>query len=118
MTISESVNNRQEGLVSAQKRLQGLWSSFVSNKREINLSCYEFKFAQPNQVVPAMKVLYLQPHNRFGAETAHHSWAADVKEMYDWLPQQDIIKVTMEEIKCFQNMWESWQNFKKIPLKG
>ena len=66
------------------------------------MSCYEFKFAQPNQVVPAMKVLYLQPHNRFGAETAHHSWAADVKEMYDWLPQQDILKVTMEEIKCFQ----------------
>ena len=24
------------------------------------------------------------------------------KEMYDWLPQQDIIKVTMEEIKCFE----------------
>ena len=56
----------------------------------------------PTQVVPAMKVLYLQLHNRFGAKTAHHSWAADVKEMYDWLPQQHIIKVTMEEIKCFQ----------------
>ena len=31
----------------------------------------------------------------------HYSWA-DVKETYDWLPQQDIIKVTMEEIKCFE----------------
>ena len=58
----------------------------------------------PTQVVLAMKVLYLQPHNRFGAETAHHSWAADVKKMYDWLPQHahNIIKVTIEEIKCFQ----------------
>ena len=31
----------------------------------------------------------------------HHSWA-DVKETYDWQPQQDIIKVIMEEIKCFE----------------
>ena len=32
----------------------------------------------------------------------HHYLAADAKEMYDWLPQQDIIKNTVEEIKCFQ----------------
>ena len=63
----------------------------------MNLSLFN-----PTQVVPAMKVLYLQLHNRFGAKTAHHSWAADVKEMYDWLPQQDIIKVSMKEIKSFQ----------------
>ena len=65
----------------------------------MNLSLFN-----PTQVVPAMKVLYLQPDKRFEAETVHHSWAADVKEMYDWLPQQDIIKVIMEEIKCFQTL--------------
>ena len=62
----------------------------------MNLSLFN-----PTQVVPAMKVLLLQPHNRFGAET-YYSWTADVKETYDWLPQQHIIKVTMEQIKCFQ----------------
>ena len=65
----------------------------------MNLSLFN-----PTQVVPAMKVLYLQPHNRFGAETAHHSWAADVKEMYDWLPQQDIIKVTMKKTRAFKHV--------------
>ena len=35
-------------MVSAQKQLQGLQFSFVTNIKEINLSCYEFKFVQPN----------------------------------------------------------------------
>ena len=46
----------------------------------------------PLQALPTMKLLYLQLHNKFRSETVYHSWAADVKEMYDWLPQQDIIK--------------------------
>ena len=91
---------------------------FVTNIEEINLSCYEFKFVQPNQVVPAMKVLYLQPHNRFGAGTAHRSWAAGVKEMYGWLPHQDIIKVPMEEIKCFQTCEKAGSISKIYLLKG
>ena len=49
-----------------------------------------------------MKVLYLQLHNRFGAETAYNSWAADVKEMYDWLPQQHIIKAIYWVLKHVQ----------------
>ena len=65
----------------------------------MNLSLFN-----PTQVVPAMKVLYLQPHNRFGAETAHHSWAADVKEMYDWLPQQDIIKLLWKKTNAFKHV--------------
>jgi hypothetical protein len=39
-----------------------------------------------------MKLLFLQLHNKFDSETTFHSWAADVKEMYDWLPQADILK--------------------------
>ena len=39
-----------------------------------------------------MKLLFLYLNNRVGAETVFHSWAADVKEMYDWLPQSDILK--------------------------
>ena len=65
----------------------------------MNLSLFN-----PTQVVPAMKVLYLQPHNRFGAETAHHSWAADVKEMYDWLLQQDIIKLLWKKTSAFKHV--------------
>ena len=50
-------------------------------------------------------------------ETAHHSWA-DVKETYDWLPQQDIIKVTMEEIKCFETCEKAGSISKIYLLKG
>ena len=39
-----------------------------------------------------MKHFYMQLHNKFGSKTVFNSWAADVKEMYDWLPQTDIIK--------------------------
>ena len=46
----------------------------------------------PTQALPTMKLLYMQLHNKFGSETVFNSWAADVKEMYDWLPQTDIIK--------------------------
>ena len=56
------------------------------------LDFFHANLFNPFQAVPAMKLLYLQLQNRFGPETAYHSWAADVKEMYDWLPQQDIIK--------------------------
>ena len=57
-----------------------------------SLDFFHANLFNPFQAVPAMKLLYLQLQNRFGPETAYHSWAADVKEMYDWLPQQDIIK--------------------------
>ena len=56
------------------------------------LDFFHANLFNPFQAVPAMKLLYLQLQNRFGPETAYHSWAADVKEMYNWLPQQDIIK--------------------------
>ena len=39
-----------------------------------------------------MKLLFLYLNKRFGSETVFHSWAADVKEMYDWLPQADILR--------------------------
>ena len=39
-----------------------------------------------------MKLLYLQLNNAFQSETSFLSMAADVKEMYDWLPQHDVIK--------------------------
>ena len=39
-----------------------------------------------------MKLLYLQINNAFKSETSFLSMAADVKEMYDWLPQHDVIK--------------------------
>ena len=47
----------------------------------------------------------------------HHSWA-DVKETNDWLPQQDIIKVTMEEIKCFEICEKTGSISKIYLLKG
>jgi len=34
----------------------------------------------------------MQLHNKFGSETVFNTWAADVKEMYDWLPQSDILR--------------------------
>ena len=36
--------------------------------------------------------IYLQLHNKCGSETVYISWGFDVKEMYNWLLQQDIIK--------------------------
>jgi hypothetical protein len=35
---------------------------------------------------------FIHLNNAYGSETVLHTWAADVKEMYDWLPQDDIIK--------------------------
>ena len=46
----------------------------------------------PLQALPTMKFLYIYLRNKFGSETVFNSWAADVKEMYDWLPQNDILK--------------------------
>ena len=46
----------------------------------------------PTQALPTMKLLFMQLHNKFGSETVFNTWAADVKEMYDWLPQSDILK--------------------------
>ena len=43
------------------------------------------------QALPIMKLLYLQLNNAFKSETSFLSMAADVKEMYDWLPQHDVI---------------------------
>ena len=47
----------------------------------------------------------------------HHSWA-DVKETYDWQPQQDIIKVIMEEIKCFETCEKAGSISQICFLKG
>ena len=41
---------------------------------------------------PTMKLVHLQLHNKFGSVTVYHSWVAHVKEMYNWLPQQDFRK--------------------------
>ena len=38
--------------------------------------------------------------------------------MYDWLPQQDIIKVTVEEIKIFQTCEKAGSISKIYLLKG
>ena len=46
----------------------------------------------PTQALPTMKLLFMQLNNKFGSETVFNTWAADVKEMYDWLPQSDILK--------------------------
>ena len=46
--ISKCIGKQGYRLGSAQKQLQGLQFSFVTNIKEINLSCYEFKFVQPN----------------------------------------------------------------------
>ena len=34
----------------------------------------------------------------------HHSWAADVKEIYDWLLQQDIIKLLWKKTSAFKHV--------------
>ena len=46
----------------------------------------------PTQALPIMKLLFMQLHNKFSPETVFNLWAADVKEMYDWLPQTDILR--------------------------
>ena len=49
---------------------------------------------------------FIHLNNAYGSETVLHSWAADVKEMYDWLPQDDImlsIKWALSRIK--QRYW-------------
>ena len=54
------------------------------------LDFFHTNLFNPMQALPTMKLLFLYLNNKFGSETVFHSWAADVKEMYDWLPQSDI----------------------------
>gem|GEM_PF-1487133 len=56
------------------------------------LDFFHTNLFNPLQALPTMKLLFLYLNNRFGSETVFHSWAADVKEMYDWLPQADILR--------------------------
>ena len=39
-----------------------------------------------------MKLLFQHLNNKFESETVCQFWAADLKEMYDWFPQTDILK--------------------------
>ena len=86
-------------------RLQGIISYFHHPLKDIYfkvaaglmtyLKAFNFfhtNLFNPFQALPTMKLLFLQLHNKFDSETTFHSWAADVKEMYDWLPQADILK--------------------------
>ena len=56
------------------------------------LDFFHTNLFNPLQALPIMKLLYLQLNNAFKSETLFLSMAADVKEMYDWLPQHDVIK--------------------------
>ena len=56
------------------------------------LDFFHTNLFNPMQALPTMKLLFLYLNNKFGSETVFHSWAADVKEMYDWLPQSDILR--------------------------
>ena len=55
------------------------------------LNFFHTNLFSPLEAPPTMKLLYLQLNNIFGSESSYISLAADVKEMYDWLPQNDII---------------------------
>ena len=39
-----------------------------------------------------MYVYILQLTNKFWTKTVLNMWVADIKEMYDWLPQSAILK--------------------------
>ena len=54
------------------------------------------------EALPTMKLLYLQLNNMFGSESSYISFAADVKEMYDWLPQNDILNAIEWVIKTIE----------------
>jgi len=56
----------------------------------------------PLQALPTMKLLYLQLNGAFKSETSFLSMSADVKEMYDWLPQHDIIKAIEWVLKTIE----------------
>ena len=56
------------------------------------LDFFHTNLFNPLQALPTMKLLFLYLNNWFGSETVFHSWAADVKEMYDWFPQADILR--------------------------
>ena len=56
----------------------------------------------PTQAVLHMKFLYMFLWDAYGANTEFMSWAADVKEMYDSLPQEDIIKAITWILKTVQ----------------
>ena len=56
----------------------------------------------PLQALPTMKLLYLQLNGAFKSETSFLSMCADVKEMYDWLPQHHIIKAIEWVLKTIE----------------
>ena len=55
------------------------------------LNFFHTNLFSPLEALPTMKLLYLQLNDLFGSESSCIWFAADVKEMYDWLPQNDII---------------------------
>ena len=116
MTISESVNNRQEGLVSAQKRLQCLWSSFVTNIREINLSCYEFKFVQPNPSGTSYESSLSTASLGFEQKQRITLGLMSKKRMTGYLNKTS--SNTMEEINCFETCKKAGSISKIYLLKG
>jgi len=62
-----------------------------------------------------MKFLYMFPRDAYGVNTEFMSWAADVKEMYDSLPQEDIIKAITWILKTVQK--SSRRDFVCVNLK-
>ena len=69
----------------------------------------------PTQAVLHMKFLYMFLRDAYGANTEFMSWAADVKEMYDSLPQEDIIKAITWILKTVQK--SSRRDFVCVNLK-
>ena len=58
------------------------------------LDFFHTNLFNPMQALPTMNLLFLYLNSKFGSETVFHSWAADVKEMYDWLPQSDTLQLS------------------------
>ena len=69
----------------------------------------------PTQAVLHMKFLYMFLRDAYGANTEFMSWAADVKEMYDSLPQEDMIKAITWILKTVQK--SSRRDFVCVNLK-
>jgi hypothetical protein len=49
------------------------------------------------------KLAFIHLNDAYGSETALHMWAADVKEMYDCIPQKDVIKAIKWVLMCVKN---------------
>ena len=56
------------------------------------LDFFHTNLLTPLHALPIMKLVFQHLNNKFGCETIFHSWAADVKEMRDWIPHTDILK--------------------------